>query len=109
MKTNKGPSAREITQAEIAAWLLAHQDRFTAPYGVLSGIEAVRWTKGGKIRTITFGIARSLDATLLIWSANRISVSARGGASSKFDSVPNRTFTSAADFKVRMTDLFLKT
>lgn len=107
MKTNKGPSAREITQAEIAAWLLAHQDRFTAPYGVLSGIEAV--PKGGKIRTITFGIARSLDATLLIWSANRISVSARGGASSKFDSVPNRTFTSAADFKARMTDLFLKT
>lgn len=101
---NKPPSAREIATAEIMAWLLARTDRFTAPYGVLSSIESV--PSGGKIRTITFGIARSLDATLLIWSANRIFIKAAGGAARKFDSVPNQTFTSAADFKARMASLF---
>jgi hypothetical protein len=55
---------------------------FDAPYGILSGLEAVG---KGKVRTITFGVSRYLDAVIYIWSPKRISVKGRGGLAYKFD------------------------
>ena len=101
----KPPSSRQIATADIVSWLLNHTHRFTAPYGVISKLDSV--PSGGKVRTIAFGVAGTLDAVIQVWSPTRIRVWATGHDSRKFDSVPNGIFTSVHDFKVRMTDLFL--
>lgn len=46
----------------------------TAPYGVLTGFRSAKFAPAGKARTITFGIARRLDATLVIWSPSNMVV-----------------------------------
>jgi hypothetical protein len=101
----KPPSSRQVATADIVSWLLDHTHRFTAPYGVVTKLDTV--PKGGKVRTVAFGVAGTLDAVLQVWSSTRICVWATGHDSRKFDSVPNGTFTSVKDFKERMTDLFL--
>ena len=75
-------SPREKAQNEIAEFLREHRDYFTAPYGVLTGMTALR--RGGKARNITFGVARSLDASILILSPTRIRVSGQGGSAYLF-------------------------
>lgn len=72
-------SPREQAQKTIVDWLNAHKDKFNAPYGVLDGITEL--ANGGKVRTITFGMARSLDCNVTIWSENRIDVRPYGPAS----------------------------
>ena len=54
-------------QDHIVEWALA-QKTFTAPYGVLDG-ESVN-AKGMKYRSVTFGFARTLDATVKIFNRN---------------------------------------
>lgn len=74
-----------MLQEELYYWIESrNRSRFTAPYGVISSIEPVKNGKG-KVRTITFGMARSLDATIYIWSADRITVQAAGPLAYKID------------------------
>ena len=60
-------SEREKLANRIYEYLVT-SNKFTAPYGVIQGIHAPKSGRG-KVRTITFGFARTLDATLYIWSA----------------------------------------
>lgn len=62
-------SARAALQERIVEWLSARSQTFHAPYGILPGLH-----KKGKatVRTVTFGISRTLDAELTIWSAKRL-------------------------------------
>lgn len=77
-------SNREQLQHELAAWLEVWQ---TAPYGVIAGMHTPE-NKRGKARTLTFGLARTLDATLYIWSAKCLHLkSSRTPEDMTFDSV----------------------
>jgi hypothetical protein len=80
-------SPREALQERIAQWLSERSSTFTAPYGVLSGLHTVG--SRFKVRTITFGIARTLDAELTIWSPARLVLRTSRG---------NISFTSEAEF-----------
>jgi len=62
-------SPREALQERIADWLQVRSRTFTAPYGILTGLHTIG---KAKVRTITFGIARTLDAELLIWGEKRL-------------------------------------
>ena len=55
-------SRREHIQHEFAEWL-RETGRFTAPYGIIEGLETLHG--GGKARTLTFGVVRHLRAHLL--------------------------------------------
>lgn len=65
----KAPSARETLARDFAIWVsdAKYADTgnrvFTAPYGVLEGLE-----KGNKARGVTFGKARISDIHLSIYS-----------------------------------------
>lgn len=72
-------SPREQTQNQLVDWLETTSGKWTAPYGIIPSMEPM--PKGGKVRTITFGIARSLDATVYIWSPTKFSFRAAGPAS----------------------------
>lgn len=74
---NKSP--REQVQDRLVEFLEEHSNVFTAPYGVLPGLQKVK-NGPGKVRTVTFGLARFLDATAYIWSPVKISVDAAGPA-----------------------------
>lgn len=77
-------SPREICQTKIVEFLEKNSSRFDAPYGVLSGIDPIKNGRG-KIRTITFGVARYLDASIDIWSEKRIVVKGQGGLAYKVE------------------------
>lgn len=83
-------SEREQIQNQIVQWLESHKDKFNAPYGVIPSLENVKNGKG-KVRTVTFGQARWLDATVFIWTPRHLTVQAAGPASrnigDKFTSV----------------------
>lgn len=84
-------SKREEVANQIGEWLILHQDRFTAPYGVIPGFA----NRGkGKIRTITFGVARHLDAVVEIWSPILIRLRGQGPLGQKVD---GQTLHSAQD------------
>lgn len=70
-------SEREEVMWKIYDHLCEHTDVWSAPYGVLQGLHA--GSRGGKYRTITFGVARLLDATVLIFSPTKLVVQAQGG------------------------------
>ena len=53
-------------QAQVETW--ARSQNFTAPYGVLSGQHTNK--KGVKYLSVTFGRARTLDATVEIYNRN---------------------------------------
>jgi len=59
------PSPRELVQADLACWLSANHARWTAPFGVLCGRHE---HQGKAYRSVTFGIARALDAEVRIYS-----------------------------------------
>ena len=83
----KPPSERQLLAERIYAYLVA-ADRFTAPYGVLLG-EYTPKSGRGKARCVTFGFARTLDATLVIWSTTRLDLHTSRG---------DETFTSEYGF-----------
>jgi hypothetical protein len=58
------PSPREQLQDEIVEYLNG-REVFTAPYGILTGKHTN--AKGRSIRQVTFGKARTLDATVDIY------------------------------------------
>lgn len=88
-------SPREQLQNELVDWLEAYPARFTAPYGILPSLDNIKNGKG-KVRTITFGVARYLDATIYIWSTDRITVQAAGPLAYKID---GSTFKNAEELK----------
>ena len=61
-------NSQEISDA-VYAYARERQD-FTAPYGVLQGEHVNR--KGKKYKSVTFGRARTLDATVEIYNRNFI-------------------------------------
>ena len=74
-------SDREIVQKKLVEWLLEHLSKFNAPYGILDGIEPFA---KGKVRTVTFGIARYLDAVIRIYRPNNISIDGKGALAMKY-------------------------
>ena len=78
-------SPREELQNNIHDWIeMRSRSKFTAPYGVISSLDPVKNGRG-KVRTITFGVARYLDATLFIYGEKDIRCQARGPMSPKLD------------------------
>lgn len=76
-------SEREALQNRLATWLGTWT---TAPYGVLTDLRP-RQDGHGKVRVITFGLDRTLDATLHIWSPKRLELnSSRQSYMERFDS-----------------------
>lgn len=49
---------------------------FTAPFGVLASLDPVG--KGGFVRRVTFGMARSLDCVISVWSPTKFTVESSG-------------------------------
>jgi hypothetical protein len=60
----------EQIQETVYQWAVNHN--FAAPYGVLTGEHTN--AKGSKYRSVTFGYARTLDATIEIYNRNFIVV-----------------------------------
>ena len=56
----------ESIQQQVVDWALAQN--FTAPYGVVDGASVN--ANGNKYRSVTFGYARTLDATVKIFNRN---------------------------------------
>jgi hypothetical protein len=77
-------SPREAIQNRLVEFLTDNPNSFNAPYGILSGLDALPNGKG-KVRTITFGVSRYLDATICIWSPNRIQIRGQGGLAYKVE------------------------
>ena len=69
-------SPREEIQKRLVAFLEKRSGFYNAPYGILSGLEPLRG--GGKVRSITFGICRILDASIVIFSPSNIRIEGRG-------------------------------
>ena len=68
-------SAREQLQADLVE-LLTELELDTAPYGIIEGMETL--PRGGKVRTVTFGVSAYLDATAHIWTPTRIAFKGQG-------------------------------
>lgn len=84
-------SKREEVANQIGEWLITHKSTFDAPYGVIPGFA----NRGkGKIRTITFGVARHLDAVVEIWSPILIRLRGQGRLARTID---GQTLHSAQD------------
>jgi hypothetical protein len=71
-------SAREELSERICRWLQERSDTFNAPYGVLQGLYTPKSGRG-RARVITFGICRTLDACLTIWSTERLDLHTNRG------------------------------
>ena len=56
----------EQIKEKLVEW--AYEQDFTAPYGILDGDHVDR--KGKKYKSVTFGYARTLDATVMIYNRN---------------------------------------
>lgn len=81
---NKNMSERKLIQNELIDWLLTWT---SAPYGVIGSIDSFG---KGKVRKIAFGIARYLDAELIIISKNRLILNSN---------IENIEFNSIDEFK----------
>lgn len=57
-------------QTALLKWLNDRYDYFTAPYGIIDGNGVSK--KGKKYLAVTFGCARTLDATIMIFNRNFI-------------------------------------
>jgi len=72
----KPMSERERVHKRLFDHLVEHKDVWTAPYGIEASVR--RLSRGGAVREILFGTARYLDATILVWSPDRIVIDAEG-------------------------------
>lgn len=71
-------SPREELQNNIHDWIeMRSNSKFTAPYGVISSLEHIKNGKG-KVRTVSFGVAAYLDATIYIYSIQNMFIKAAG-------------------------------
>lgn len=74
-------SAREEAQKKLVEFLLEHREKFNALYGVIEGLKPMGY---GKVRIISFGIARCLNAEIVIYKENNISINGSGALVSKY-------------------------
>lgn len=93
-------SEREQIQNEIEAFLTGAKtkegyDYFNAPYGIISSLAPFTPGGRGKVRTITFGVSRYLDASVNIYTPKRIKVHGQGGLAYKVEG----EFKSVAELK----------
>ena len=75
------PSPRELAQKAIVRFLESNSSKFDAPFGVIEGMEKFG---NGKLRTITFGVARYLDGEIRIYKENDIEIRGSGALISKY-------------------------
>lgn len=71
-------SDRSKAHATILKFIEDNQSQFTAPYGIIVDNSVNRQSGGIIARKITFGIARTLDATVWVWAADSIEIRASG-------------------------------
>jgi hypothetical protein len=84
--TTETLSPRALASQAIEIHLEREIQYWNAPYGILTSM--IKMPNGGYIRCITFGCARSLDASVYIWTAKRVTTETRGPLSYLFtDSV----------------------
>lgn len=76
-------SPREEAQQKLVEYLDSDPDRWDAPYGVIGGLADL--PRGGKVRNVTFGVARYLDAHATIWSPTRIVIEGQGSLASNVE------------------------
>lgn len=93
-------SPREQIQNQLTDWLETTSDKWTAPYGILPGMEDL--PRGGKVRTITFGMARWLDATVYIWSPTKFTFRAAGPRSPGLDGVTCKSLDEVIDLLTKL-------
>jgi len=74
-------SERETIQNTLAEYLEQNINKFNASYGVIKRLASVN--SGGKVRIVTFGVERHLDATIYVWSPKQITVSCQGSLAYK--------------------------
>lgn len=82
-------SEREKIQKELVEFILNVKNsdgsmKFDASYGVTGGMKTL---SRGKVRTITFGIARYFDGLIVIWKPNNITISGHGALALKYAGV----------------------
>jgi len=86
-------NSQEISNA-VYNYALSRSD-FTAPYGVLQGEHINK--KGTKFKSVTFGRARTLDATVDIYNRNFIILRCSG--------VADQVFKNYSDLMVALQEL----
>ena len=86
-------NSQEISDA-VYNYALSRSD-FTAPYGVLQGEHINK--KGTKFKSVTFGRARTLDATVDIYNRNFIILRCSG--------VADQVFKNYSDLMVALQEL----
>lgn len=91
-------SEREQIEERLVSYLEGQTYRFTAPYGVLTGMLPVG--KGGYLRQITFGVARYLDATITIYTPKKIAIRGQGALARKY----NGEYKSVEEVLVKLTE-----
>jgi hypothetical protein len=92
-------SEREAVQAAIVAHLTERRRYWSAPYGVIAGLQDL--PRGGKVRNVTFGVARFLDAHVTVWTPTRIVVEAEGPLASRVEG----EFASVEDLIDRLAEV----
>lgn len=93
---------REMMQERLAGWM---EEWTTAPYGVITGMHT-REDGPGKARIITFGLARTLDATVFIWSAKRLELrTSRTNSIERFDSEADFVAYCVSEFGATMPEV----
>ena len=78
-ETEVRPSSRERLQLDFIKWV-RESSTWTAPYGILD-------SKSDKYRSVTFGIARALDAEVRIYSTHYITLRSSRDGWMKFDTL----------------------
>lgn len=84
-------SKREQLQDELIEFI--ERQGYDAPYGVIKGLTTL--PKGGKVRTITFGMKATLDAEIAIFSDKLFALNTQGRLSREF----KLSYTSLEDLK----------
>lgn len=72
-----------LTFQDLVDYFESKANRFTAPYGILSGTATTK--SGRKYKSITFGVARYLDAEVRYFSPNFILVDGQGALAYKIE------------------------
>lgn len=89
-------SEREQVQNELVE--LIRELGYNAPYGILTSFKDL--PRGGKARQISFGMRRTLDAVITIWTPRKFSVEAQGALARYFA----KTYTCVETLKQALMD-----
>ena len=70
---------RERIQDKIVSHLQDHSEVYGPSFGIMPVLEPL--PRGGFVRSVQFGVPRTLDATVYIWSPEKLTIEARGALS----------------------------